>query len=123
MTDAYITVGTPDWTVVGTQTGRLSITPALHPNRLRIGAPFIGRVTFDGAPVGDLAITMNTEAQRVTKSGGSVVYTDADGVFMMPLATPGVAQLWARMQAPAPAGAETDIRSYTTAITVNVAVN
>jgi len=123
VTDAYLTVGAQDWGAIRAKVGRLAIEPALHPNTARVGAPFIGRVTLDGAPVAGEEILLTNEVQRLHGQGGEVTQTDADGIFAVTFADPGTHLIMVRLQAPAPAGAETDIRSYTTALTLNVAPN
>lgn len=120
VTDAYVTVGAQDWGAVRTEVGRLAIEPALHPNRVQVGAPFIARVTFDQTPVAAETITVTNEAQRLRKAGGAVVSTDEDGLFTVTFTEPGTHLLMVRLQALAPEGAETDIRSYTTALTLDV---
>lgn len=120
VTDAYVTVGAQDWGAIRTQVGRLAIEPALHPNRVPVGTPFIARVTLDQIPVAGETITVTNEAQRLRSASGAVVSTDADGLFSVTFTEPGTHLLMVRLQAPAPEGAETDIRSYTTALTLDV---
>lgn len=121
VTDAYISIGAPNWTASRQAIGRLAIHPALHPNAVDTSIPFTGRVTFDGAPVGNLAVVVTSEAQRLNGEKETYVETDTDGVFSINFDQPGVTLVMVRLQAPAPEGAETDIRSYTTALTLNVA--
>ncbi len=120
VTDAYVTVGAQDWGAIRTQVGRLAIEPALHPNRVQVGAPFIARVTLDQSPVTGATLTVTNEAQRLRGESGTGVTTDADGLFTVTFTEPGTHLLMVRLQAPAPEGAETDIRSYTTALTLDV---
>ncbi|MCR9077708.1 MAG: DUF4198 domain-containing protein [Hyphomonadaceae bacterium] len=121
VTDAYVTVGTPDWGAIRTSVGRLAIEPALHPNSARVGGLFIGRVMMDGAPVTDKSVLVTNEVQRLNQAGGTLSKTDEDGIFTIVFTEPGTHVIMVRLQAPAPAGAETDIRSYTTALTLQVA--
>ncbi|MEO0551247.1 MAG: DUF4198 domain-containing protein [Pseudomonadota bacterium] len=121
VTDAYITVGAQDWGAIRTEVGRLAIQPALHPNTVRTGIPFIGRVTLDGEPVAGEDVIVTTEGERLRGVGGTSTKTDNEGVFSITFDEPGVALIMVRLQAPAPEDAETDIRSYTTALTLNVA--
>ncbi|MEO0465501.1 MAG: DUF4198 domain-containing protein [Pseudomonadota bacterium] len=123
VTDAYVTVGSPDWGAIRTPVGRLAIEPALHPSRASAGLPFIGRVTFDGEPVPGQDVILTTENQRLKGEFGWMTQTDDEGLFTITLNDPGVSLLMVRMQAPAPEGAETDIRSYTTALTLDVSAD
>ncbi|MEL6243799.1 MAG: DUF4198 domain-containing protein [Pseudomonadota bacterium] len=123
VTDAYVTVGAPDWGAIRTSVGRLAIEPAIHPSRVRVGFPFIGRLTFDGEPVQGQDVILTTEAQRLSGKFGWMTQTDDEGLFTIMLNDPGVSLLMVRLQAPAPEGAETDIRSYTTALTLNVSMD
>lgn len=120
VTDAYVTVGLQDWGAIRTQVGRLAIEPALHPSTASIAAPFLGRVLMDGAPVANKTLIVTNEAQRLRGAGGRAVQTDRDGIFLVTFDEPGIHLIMVRLQAPAPEGAETDIRSYTTALTLDV---
>ncbi|NQY97809.1 MAG: DUF4198 domain-containing protein [Henriciella sp.] len=120
VTDAYVTVGPADWGAIRTQVGRLAIEPLPHPNSARIGELFAGRVTLDGAPVAEQTVLLTNEAQRLRNADGVPFQTDSDGRFDITFSEPGVHLIMVRLQAPAPQGAETDIRSYTTALTLSV---
>lgn len=120
VTDAYVTVGSADWGAIRTQVGRLAIEPLLHPDSVRIGEHFTGRVTLDGAPVADQTVLLTNEAQRLRNTEGVPFLTESDGRFDITFSEPGIHLIMVRLQAPAPQGAETDIRSYTTALTLNV---
>lgn len=120
VTDAYVTAGLQDWGAIRTRVGRLAMSPALHPSSAEVGGLFIGRVTMDGAPVAGESVLITNEFQRLHDRGGDTVRTDSNGMFSITFTDPGVHLLMVRLQAPAPAGAETDIRSYTTAVTLNV---
>nr|WP_070958430.1 DUF4198 domain-containing protein [Hyphomonas sp. Mor2] len=120
VTDAYVTVGLQDWGAIRAQVGRLAIEPALHPSSVKVGTPFIGRITLDGEPVADQDVLLTNEAQRLRDADGVRTRTDEDGIFSITFTEPGIHLLMTRLQAPAPDGAETDIRSYTTALTLDV---
>lgn len=121
VTDAYVTIGTQDWGAIRASVGRLVIEPALHPSSASVGGPFIGRVLMDGAPVADAPLLITNETQRLHRQGGVTVRSDADGLFFLSFTDPGAHLVMVRLQAPAPAGPETDIRSYTTALMLDVA--
>ena len=118
--DAYVTVGDADWQSAELVLGRLTIRPETHPNTVEIGQPFFGQILFDGAPVPAVDVVLTNEAQRLYAEPEATTPTDTDGRFELNFGTPGVHLIMVRMQAPAPAGAETDIRSYTTSLTLNV---
>jgi Domain of unknown function (DUF4198) len=121
VSDAYVTAGLPDWGAIRTHVGRLAMEPALHPNAVSVGVPFVGRVSFDGQPVSGGSVILTSEAQRLHQEGGVAVPIDGSGVFTVNWDHPGVHVLMVRLQAPAPDGAGTDIRSYTTSLTLSVA--
>ena len=121
VSDAYVTAGLPDWGAIRTHVGRLAMEPALHPNAVSVGVPFIGRVSLDGQPISGGNVILTSEAQRLHQEGGVAVPIDGSGVFTVNWDQPGVHVLMVRLQAPAPDGAETDIRSYTTSLTMSVA--
>lgn len=123
VTDAYVTVGSADWGAIRTQVGRLAIKPLLHPDSARVGEQFTGRVTLDGAPVAEQSLLHTNEAQRLQNADGVTLQTDSAGRFDITFSDPGIHLIMVRLQAPAPEGAETDIRSYTTALTLNVSAD
>lgn len=123
VSDAYVTVGSPSWDTVRMPIGRLVIEPRTHPNEVREGSKFAARVTFDGVPVAHQNVIVTSEAQRLRREGHVKTKTDEDGVFRVVLCDPGVTLLMVRLQRPAPEGAETDIRSYTTSVIIDVSDN
>lgn len=123
VTDAYVTVGAPSWKAVRAPGGRLAITPALHPNMVKTGIPFTAHVTFDGEPVSDATLVLTNEMQRLSGEREVIYKTSDDGIFSIVFEQPGLALLMVRLQAPSHEGSETDIRSYTTALTIDVGVD
>ena len=121
VSDAYVTVGTRDWGAIHSKIGRLALTPAIHPSSAQAGSPFISRVTFDGAPLAEQAVVITNEFQRLYQQDQAQTQTDADGLVSVTFEHPGTHVIMVRHRAPAPTGAETDIRSYTTAVTLKVA--
>lgn len=120
VTDAYVTAGRRDWKAVGVPVGRLQIEPGIHPNAISVDLPFVGKVTLDGKPLVGEIVTLTNEGERLRGVGGRVFETDEKGRFKIDFEEPGVHLIMVRIQAPAPDGAETDIRSYTSALTINV---
>lgn len=123
VTDAYVTVGGPSWKAVRAPIGRLAIVPALHPNMVKTGIPFTARVTIDGEPVSGATVILTNEMQRLGGQSELNCETNDDGIFSIVFEQPGLALLMVRLQAPSPEGSETDIRSYTTALTINVGID
>jgi len=120
VTDTYVTIGKPTWESAHYSIGRLAMQPIQHPSLLNTGQGFDLRVTFDGEPIMGQVVTLTREGQHVRGEIGERFFTDATGRLSIPLELIGTHLLMTRMQAPAPKGADTDIRSYTTALTFNV---
>jgi len=121
VSDVYVTVGDANWDSLKVSVGRLTITPLQHPSTLRQGDLFDLTISFDAKPLAGQTLILTREGQRTRPGDDGVVYiTDADGRVSIPLAEIGTHLIMTRMQAPAPEGAETDIRSYTTALTLDV---
>lgn len=120
VSDVYLTAGAAGWEAARVEVGRLAIQPVDHPGLVLTGAPFAARVMLDGMPAPGLAVLVTSEAQRLHGAAGFTVQTGKDGRFSLVFDKPGVALLMVRLQAPAPVGATTDIRSYTTSLTLEV---
>jgi len=121
VSDVYVTVGDPTWESLRVSVGRLTIVPSQHPSALNQGDRLDHTVLFDSKPLAGQTLTLTRDGQRARPGDDGVVYsTDADGRVFIPLAEMGTHLIMTRMQAPAPAGAETDTRSYTTALTFDV---
>ena len=120
LSDTYLTAGPVTWEAVRVPIGRLRIEPFVHPNEVRTGSVFTGRVTLDGAPVADQPVVMTDEAQRLRGVAGQESRTNNAGEFSIVFSAAGTALIMTRLQAPAPPDAETDIRSYTTSVTIHV---
>jgi hypothetical protein len=123
LSDTYLTAGSATWKAVRVPVGRLRIEPFVHPNKIKTGSVFSGRVTLDGAPVTDQKVVMTDETQRLRGVPGQESRTNQAGEFSIVFSDPGTALIMTRLQAPAPDGAETDIRSYTTSLTINVSAD
>lgn len=123
VTDAYVSVGAPNWKAIRAPIGRLVITPASHPNMVKTGIPFTAKVAIDGEPVSGATIVLTNERQRLGGESGVNYETNDDGIFSIVFEQPGLALLMVRLQAPSPEGSETDIRSYTTALIIDVGID
>ena len=121
VSDVYVTIGAPTWKSVKETIGRLVITPDQHPSTLTQGDMFDITLTFDGAPLADQALVLTRSGQKDRfGDDGFTFVSDIDGRLSIPLYDVGTHLIMTRMQAPAPEGAETDIRSYTTSLTFDV---
>ena len=122
VSDTYVTVGDPTWPSVNADIGRLKITPSQHPSALTQGDTFTVTLSFDGAPLADqdLTLTRGGQKDRLGDEGFRFV-SDSSGQVTLPLYHVGTHLIMTRMQAPAPKDAETDIQSYTTSLTFEVA--
>lgn len=121
VSDTYVTIGAPTWKSVRAPIGRLSIDPVQHPSSLKVGDIFSVNLTFDGTPLANQDLVLTRSGQK-DRSGdqGFVFKSDTEGQVSIPLFQAGTHLLMTRMQAPAPEGSETDIRSYTSSLTFNV---
>ena len=121
VSDTYVTIGEPNWESVRQPIGRLQILPQQHPSSLETGDTFDIVITFDGTPLAsqDLVLTRSGQKDR-SGDEGFVFQSDEVGQVAIPLFQSGTHLIMTRMQAPAPDGAETDIRSYTTSLTFSV---
>ena len=121
VSDTYVTIGAATWDSVHVPVGRLAMAPVQHPSGLKTGDIFELIVTFDGAPLVGQAMVLTRSGQKERAGDeGLALTTDEMGRIAVELAHSGTHLLMTRMQAPAPDGAETDIRSYTTSLTFTV---
>lgn len=120
--DVYVTKGAPTDAVLNTQVGPLAFRLGAHPSAIYAADPLSLEVLFEGQPLVGNEIEVDREGgdyedprfkQRLT--------TDAKGQAILRFDRPGVYLIMTRHRAPAPAGAETDVRSYTTSLTFEVA--
>jgi hypothetical protein len=121
VSDTYVTIGEPTWDCVRAPIGRLSLVPDQHPSSLHAGETFTVTLLFDGEPLigQDLLLTRSGQRDRLSDDG-KVLVSDEAGSVRIPIDHIGTHLIMTRMQAPAPDGAETDIRSYTTSLTFDV---
>jgi len=122
VSDFYVTVGEQTWESIEVPVGRLGISPQQHPSDLRVGDAFEVTLSFDGEPLADqpLILTRSGQKDRVEDEGITFI-SNVDGHVAIPLEHIGTHLIMTRMQAPAPEEAQTDIRSYTTSLTFDVA--
>ena len=121
VTDAFVTIGTPNWSAVNKPIGRLVFTPSQHPSMLKTGERFDLTLTFDGEVVIDEDVVLTRAGQKDRENDDGLTFkTDENGRVSLPLEHIGTHLIMARKQAKAPTGAETDIRSYTTSLAFDV---
>lgn len=119
--DVYVTKGAPTEAAVDTRIGRLRIEPITHPSEIYLEDGFSFRLTFDGKPVAGHAMELVREGGAYDDNKGKREITSGpDGNTTITFGKPGVYLLMTRQRADAPAGSETDLRSYTTSITFEV---
>ena len=121
VSDTYVTIGEPTWESVNTPIGRLVIMPEQHPSMLETGDAFTVTLSFDGTPLAGQTLVLTRSGMKDRPGDeGRVFISDAMGRIEIPLEAVGTHLIMTRMQAPAPSGADTDIRSYTTSLTFDV---
>lgn len=100
--------------------GRLAITP--DEVALEAGRPAIFRLTFDGKPLApDEAALLTAYGRHAGEhEDGRPAPATPDGTIRLEPLAPGIYTLLVRHIAPAPEGAATDLRSYSTALTFEV---
>lgn len=122
VSDTYVTIGAPTWASVNADIGRLKISPKQHPSVLTQGDMFMVTLSFDGAPLAGQRLLLTRSGQKDRPGDDGFRFTaDDNGEVAIPLYEAGTHLIMTRLQAAAPNGAETDIRSYTTSLTFNVA--
>jgi uncharacterized GH25 family protein len=119
--EVYVTKGAPTNTVLDVNGGRLSIRPITHPSEVYLADGFRFRVLLDNAPLADQEVRLSRAGGGYEETPfGQVVRTNGAGEVALSFDRPGVYLLMTRKSAPAPAGAATAVRSYTTSLTFEV---
>lgn len=119
--DVYVTKGAASRAAVDTTIGRLAIRPVTHPNEIYLDEGFAFDVTFDGAPLGEQVLNLTREGGEFeSPKFEQDITADANGHVKLSFDRPGRYLLMTRHRADAPAGSDTDERSYTTSLTFEV---
>lgn len=119
--DVYVTRKGPTRAPVDRQIGRLVIQPVTHPSDIALDSGFAVKVLFDGKPLAGQTIAVDRGGAEYDEvKFHREVSTGADGGSLLRFDTPGVYVIMTRHRAAAPAGSETDERSYTTSLTFEV---
>jgi len=95
--------------------GRLAIIPQSDPTRLEPGDALTSLITFDGEAMANQPVTVLTPGGGAE---GMALVTDGAGMIAVPVSSADGALVIVRHIAPAPAGADTAVRSYTTTLSV-----
>ncbi len=96
--------------------GRLTIRPLSDPTELQPGETLDVDIRFDGAPLANTPLIVHTTR---THPEGRAEHTDSKGRFALPVTDEEGALILVRHIAPAPPDAKTDVRSYTTTLTLH----
>ena len=108
---------------LGSEIGALAIRPVADPAGLRAGERFTADVRFNAAPLAEYDITVfSPSSSREEGEAGTSLTTDESGRVAFTPDEPGEYLLMVRHIAPSPERAETDVRSYTTTLTLFVEV-
>lgn len=119
--DVYVSKGAPTWPAVEATIGRLVFTPQTHPNEIFVDEPFDLNVSFDGEPMAQKEMTLYRHGGAYDdRKFRQTVTTDDAGDLALTFDQAGIYLVMTRHRAPAPEGAETDERGYTTSLTFEV---
>ncbi|MET1755519.1 DUF4198 domain-containing protein [Novosphingobium sp. RD2P27] len=121
VSDVFVTKKAPTRAPVDMQIGRLRLQPVTHPSDVYLDGEFALKVMFDGQPLQDQLVYLDRAgAEYEEPKFHREIRTGAEGGLSLSFDQPGVYVLMTRHRADAPAGADTDLRSYTTALTFEV---
>lgn len=121
VSDIYLGRGDGPSASLESEIGRLAIRPVADPAGLRAGERFEADILFNAAPLAEYDITFfSPSSSREEGEAGTSLTTDESGRVAFTPDEPGKYLLMVRHIAPAPEGAETDVRSYTTTLTLLV---
>lgn len=119
--DVYVTKKAPTRAPVDVQIGRLVIQPVNHPADVAIDTPLQLKLLFDGKGMaGQTVVIDRAGTEYDDQKFHQELKTGADGSLTLGLDRPGVYVAMTRHRADAPAGSDTDERSYTTSLTFEV---
>jgi Domain of unknown function (DUF4198) len=122
LSDVYVTKGAPTKQVVDLKLGRLAIHPITHPNEIYLESGFKFELLFDGKPLANYEMELFRDGGTYDeKPFKQAVKTDKAGMVDLSFKDAGIYMIMTRHAAPAPAGAQSDQRSYTTSLTFEVA--
>lgn len=117
LAESYVTNGRPSDEALAATTGRLTIQPISHPNRISVAEGLNVQLNFDGAPFPNMPLVLYAANDPETKMDVTFV-TGADGRALVRFPGPGQYVIAIRHRADAPAGAAAQVHSFTTTLTV-----
>lgn len=121
VSEVYIRSGDADLPEVLTTSGRLSLSlNAGGADGFTSGSPLAVAVMFDGEPLASTDVIFVSSFGSYTEGDGTTHQTDDQGQVTLAADRAGPYVVLARHMAEAPEGAETDIRSYTTALVFEI---
>ncbi|WP_018146732.1 DUF4198 domain-containing protein [Henriciella marina] len=121
VSDLYIALGEGPHASLESEIGRLAIRPGANPADLRVEERFEADLLFDGAPLAGYDVTLfSPGSSRDEGEPDTALKTDEGGRLAFTASAPGEYLLMVRHIALSPEGAETDVRSYTTTLTLLV---
>ncbi|MCI4646478.1 MAG: DUF4198 domain-containing protein [Hyphomonadaceae bacterium] len=124
VSEAFVTVGDVAPATHLQTSGRLSISLSCGDPGCIKRAPLQAGLVFDQAPLAGADLSLITAYGKYRGLGDGVPFlTGPDGQTNLPLLPAGVYVLMARHIAPAPEGAQTDLRSYSTTLTFEIRSN
>jgi len=121
VSDFYVSRGEISDAVLDTRIGRLHIVPLQNPSNLVVGEPFEVQILFEDQAITDQRVTWFTPSgSREEEDAETQLQTDLNGKVAITPQTTGAHLMMVRRIASAPAGADTDVRSYTTVLSFEV---
>jgi hypothetical protein len=120
--EVYVTKGAPSRQTVDAPSGLLAIRPVTHPSEIYLADGFQFNVLFNNAPLANQELTLYREGGDYEEPHfAQTVRSDAQGRVHLSFTQPGIYMVMTRHRADAPAGSQTQQRSYTTSLTFEVA--
>ena len=121
VSEVYVRRGDVDPPMSLATSGRLSISLSAGRQGFRAAAPVRVAVTFDGTPLAGAALTVIAPfAAGADQTGGATLILDENGAGVIAADRPGPHVVLVRHIAEAPADAQTDLRSYSTALVFEI---
>ncbi len=119
VSDIYLSRGTPSADVLDSRIGRLAIIPTSDPTNFAPGDTLNFTMEFDGKSLPGMPVTAFVPGgSREEGAPEATLVTGEHGEVSLRCETRGAHLLMVRHLALAPEGAETDVQSYTTTLTL-----
>jgi hypothetical protein len=117
--EAYITKGEPTRAALEPIVGTLAIRPITHPNQVTVASGLVLQLLYNGAPFPNMPFVVYARGQSEDDMHRTFV-TDADGRATLTFQQPGTYLAVVRYRPRMPAGADAEVRSYSTSLTFEV---